>query len=184
MIKSGTSWEWIKINHEPIFRVLVNHSADINIQRGLEDGTSLSVLQLSATRPKTFHPSTYIADYRIRNRVPFEPLRGGARSSLAFAVLNHDFEMVDLLLSGGADINTTYQVDTGSPLAAQIAELAASHFEMNMKAIQYLFNIVSSLETNTEEVAVTTLTDQIQNMPFGNQAIGPQRVSSSHTQAL
>jgi hypothetical protein len=67
--------------------------------------------------------------------------------------------MADLLLSSGANVNTTYQIDKGSPWATILAELATNHVEMNVKSIKYLFNAGSSLDTNTEKVATITLTD-------------------------
>ena len=55
------------------------------------------------------------------------------------AVKNGDFELADLLLKYGANVNFTYQPADGGYLMTVLCELLQEHSEKNLRAIQYLF---------------------------------------------
>ena len=126
------------LNDERIFRLLLRFGADICISHS-KDGYELSLLQVSAMRPKTSRPGLNIANYLIEAGLAIDHSKDGARSAFVLAVINGDFELADLLLKYGANVNFTYQPIGGSYWVTVLCELLQEHSEKNLKAIQYLF---------------------------------------------
>ena len=132
--------EAVKLNHEFIFRLLINYGAEISIRTAEESPNQPTLLKILAGRPKTSRPDLYTAYYLLCNGAETDPFCDGTRSASALAVKNQDFELADLLLGHGADINLTYQLTAGGDWVTVRAELVQHHSENNLIPIEYLLS--------------------------------------------
>lgn len=144
--------EAVKLNHEAIFRLLVDHGADVSISTAQMDGDQPSLLQIFAGRPKTSRPGLYIVNYLLRNGAEIDAIRDGTRSAFALAVKNQDFELADMLLENGANINSTYQLTIGGDWITVLAELVQHHSEKNLSSIEYLLSKLAVSQANSKSV--------------------------------
>ncbi|KAJ6579092.1 serine/threonine protein kinase [Mycena vulgaris] len=119
--------EAVKLNDDSLFRLLVEHGADIHTTITRTDGSQLSLLQVSADRPAQSRTGVFIAAYLVHMGISVDPARDGTRSAFASAVMNQDFELADLLLQNGADINFSYRLDPGRAWITQ-----------NLASVKYL----------------------------------------------
>lgn len=145
--------EAVKLNHEALFRVLIDRGADISVQQSPENGSQLSLLQIFADRPKSSPPGLFIAQYLINAKIPVESTRLGARSAFALAVLAQDFELANLLLAHGADINRTYQLERKGPWFTVLGELAQTHTAKSLASIEYLLSLNPSSGVEPSDAA-------------------------------
>lgn len=120
--------EAVKLNHEIMFRLLVNHGAEVSAKVE-SNGRQLSLLQLSASRPRTSRSGCAIAEDLLCAGVAIDPICDGTCPAFALAVKNQDFELADLLLAYGADVNATYQSVLGGNWITVLEELGQDHFK-------------------------------------------------------
>ncbi|KAJ7699134.1 serine/threonine protein kinase japonica group [Mycena olivaceomarginata] len=132
--------EAVKLNHEPLFRLLVAHGADIHTSITREGGSKLSLLQVLADKPPQFSRSIVIAEYLIIMGVSVDPSPDSTRSAFAFAVKNQDFELAELLVGHGADVNFAYRLDPQCAWITIQGELLRNPTEKNLESIKYLFD--------------------------------------------
>ncbi|KKZ61627.1 hypothetical protein EMCG_03812 [[Emmonsia] crescens] len=131
--------EAVLMNHEAVFRLLVNHGARTGVKRTVSNGGQFSLLQLSASRPRTSRNGTFIPEYLIRSGLAIEPLPDGSPSSLALAIKNRYFDLSDLLLEKGADINALYQFGKREEWITLLDELLVTHTEAALQSVDYIF---------------------------------------------
>ncbi|OAX77841.1 serine/threonine protein kinase, partial [Emergomyces africanus] len=143
--------EAVLMNNEAVFRLLVNHGARTEVKRTFENGKHLSLLQLSASRPRTSRNGTFIAEYLIRSGMAIEPLPDGSPSSLALAIKSRYFDLSDLLLKKGADISALYQFGKGEEWITVLGELLLAHTETALQSMDYIFR---KLIKNSDNPAV------------------------------
>ncbi|RFU33796.1 hypothetical protein B7463_g2525, partial [Scytalidium lignicola] len=158
--------EAIITNNSTIFQILVDMGADIFVKDELDNGTSLSLLQVLASRPDTTRPGAYIEEYLIRNGVPVDP-NDGTRPALAYALLNHNLQLADLLLANGADINKTYRAEMDGPWITVLGELVQKHTEGNLKSIEYILQLMGNQkhqQQKEERVDPYSLSGQLENL--------------------
>lgn len=138
--------EAVNLNHEALFKVLIGHGADIFAKHTFENGSQLSLLQTFADRPKSCPPGLFIAKYLINAKVPVDSPPDGLPSAFALAVLAQDFELANLLLAHGADINHKYQVECEGPWFTVLGHLAQFHTAKSLASIEYLLSLSRSAE--------------------------------------
>ncbi|KLJ12173.1 hypothetical protein EMPG_09601 [Blastomyces silverae] len=131
--------EAVLMNHEAIFRLLVNRGAGTGIKRTVDNGRQFSLLQLSASRPRTSRNGIFIAEYLIRSGMAIEPLPDGSPSSLALAIKSRYFDLSDLLVEKGADVNALYQFDKREEWITVLGELLLTHTEATLQSVDYIF---------------------------------------------
>lgn len=141
--------EAVLLNAENIFRLLISYGADPFTSAVLDDCHPMSLLQVSASKPKTSRPGLHIANHLIKSGVAIDPTQVGQRSAFVLAVKNHDFELADLLLNYGADINFIYQLSNGGDWVTVLHELLQHHSEKNLKAIEYVLGAGAAQHTST-----------------------------------
>ncbi|KAJ7215412.1 serine/threonine protein kinase japonica group [Mycena pura] len=132
--------EAVKLNHEPLFRLLVAHGADIHTTITREGGSKLSLLQVLADKPPQSNRDIVIADYLIKMGVSVDPSPDSTRSAFAFAVKNQDFALAELLVKHGADVNFAYRLDPQCAWITVQGELLRNPTEKNLESIKYLFD--------------------------------------------
>jgi serine/threonine protein kinase/ankyrin repeat protein len=134
----------VSTNNSEIFRLLLHFGADVTKGFTVGDGRKYSFLQLLACRPQTSPPGLWIAEYLITAKLPIEPIGDGSPSAFALAVENQYFDLADLLLTKGADINVIYQHSTKSGYPQSIlANLIAQTTEKSLDSIKYLVSLHS-----------------------------------------
>ncbi|KAF9461248.1 hypothetical protein BDZ94DRAFT_1168109 [Collybia nuda] len=133
--------ECVRLNHEALFRLLVGHGANIFTKVSTSNGAQHSLLQVSADRPSQSRPGIFIPRYLLRMGIPADPLRDGSRSAFASAVKNQDFELADLLLRHGADIDFAYTPLDSMHWITIFGELVQSPTEKNIESIRYLLGL-------------------------------------------
>lgn len=145
--------EAVKLNHEILFRLLVRlYRANISISTAEENADQPTLLQICAGRPGTSHPGLYIANYLLCHGAEANGIRDGTCPAFALAVKNQDFELADLLLEYGADINTTYQLTVGGDWVTVLAELVQHHSENNLASIEYLLSKIAPTQHQSNPV--------------------------------
>ncbi|KAJ7483601.1 hypothetical protein FB451DRAFT_1129507 [Mycena latifolia] len=130
--------EAVKLNHAPLFRLLVAHGANNHTTITRKDGSQLSLLQVSADSPPQSRTGISIAEDLIKIGVPVDSLQDGTRSAFAFAVKNQNFELADLLRQHGADVNFSYRLDPKCAWITVLGELVRNPTEQNMESVKYL----------------------------------------------
>lgn len=103
----------IRLNHEPIFHLLLQHGAKIEPSYLEDDGITL--LQLFATRSQSSRPGISIASQLIDAGVPIESGLLGARPPFALSLINQYFDLSDVLYSHGSKVNELYQMAPDGP---------------------------------------------------------------------
>ncbi|KAI9858397.1 MAG: hypothetical protein M1813_007501 [Trichoglossum hirsutum] len=129
----------VLVNHKAIFQLLVNRNARVTTKRTVENGRQLSLLQLSASRPRASRSGTFIAEYLIRSGAPLEPLPDGTPSALVFAIKNRYFDLADILLANGANVNAVYQTEQKEEWITVLGELVEKHTSCTLESIDYIF---------------------------------------------
>ncbi|PGH27119.1 serine/threonine protein kinase [Polytolypa hystricis UAMH7299] len=125
-------------NHSAIFKLLVNHDARLTTKRAIGNGMQFSLLQLLANRPRSSRSGIFIAEYLIRSGLAIEPLPDGSPSSLVLAIKNRYFDLADLLLEKGANINAVYQTGAGEEWGTVLGDLLRAHTEASLESISYV----------------------------------------------
>jgi ankyrin repeat protein len=113
----------VLMNHERIFQLLISYGADVH-SPGVGAGRTL--LQMLASRPRTSRSGAWIAEYLIRAGVPLETAHNESASAFVLAVENHYFNLADLLLSKGANINALYRPKCAKPRVTILSTLIAA----------------------------------------------------------
>jgi ankyrin repeat protein len=131
--------EAVLMNHSILFRILVNGGAGVNSVRRSGGWMHFNLLQLSAARPRTSRSGNFIAEYLLRAGVALEPLPDGTPSALVLAIKNRYFDLADLLIAHGADINALYQIRENGPWGTVLKELLSHHSYASLESINYLF---------------------------------------------
>ncbi|KAL2363631.1 hypothetical protein RJZ56_003485 [Blastomyces dermatitidis] len=142
--------EAVLMNHEAIFRLLVNRGAGTGVKRTVGNGRQFSLLQLLASRPRTSRNGIFVAEYLIRSGMAIEPLPDGSPSSVALAIKNRYFDLSDLLVEKGADINALYQFDKREEWITVLGELLLTHTEATLQSVDY---ILRKLNVNSNNPA-------------------------------
>ncbi|KAJ6563824.1 hypothetical protein B0H19DRAFT_942471 [Mycena capillaripes] len=132
--------EAVKLNHEPLFRLLVAHDADIHTTITRECCSNLSLLQVLADKPLQVSRGIEIAEYLIKMGVSVDPSPDSTRSAFAFAVKNQDFALAEFLVKHGADVNFAYRLDPQCAWITVHGELLRNPTEKNLESIKYLFD--------------------------------------------
>ncbi|KIK52231.1 hypothetical protein GYMLUDRAFT_251372 [Collybiopsis luxurians FD-317 M1] len=113
----------VEQNHEAIFRLLLDHGADVNVV--LSQQPNRSLLQILAERPKQSRNGIGIAQLLIAKGIPIDPMTLSLSSSstdntttqpllltpksaFSSAVTRQDFPLADLLLTHGANIELVH----------------------------------------------------------------------------
>ncbi|KAJ7262118.1 hypothetical protein C8J57DRAFT_1232239 [Mycena rebaudengoi] len=86
----------------------------------VENGSCMTLLQVSASRPAQSRTGFFIAEYLVKT------------------VKNQNFQLADLLLAHGADINFTYCPKPNGSWITILAELVINPTEQNLESLQYL----------------------------------------------
>ncbi|KAH8816571.1 hypothetical protein F5884DRAFT_227707 [Xylogone sp. PMI_703] len=172
--------EAVHTNNAAIFQILVAHGADIHVSYEADDGSTLSLLQVSAGHPKAMRPGTYIEEYLIKKGVPVEP-DNGTRPALAYALLNHNLRLADLLLAKGANINKVYQAEKDGPWITVLAELAQKHTEANLKSIEYILQLAEPEPQPQKEKTAdqSSLASLLKNMELITELTPPPKPSTA-----
>lgn len=67
--------EAVKLNHEPIFCLLIMYGADVTTKMALADGNQMSLPEIFASRPSTSRPGQFISEYlSCLDKSGFSPL--------------------------------------------------------------------------------------------------------------
>lgn len=128
--------EAVLTHNERAFRLLIGYNANIQTRTSTENGSQLSLLQLAASHPPTSQTGLFITEFLVNAGLPVDPLPDGSASAFVLAVRNQYFNLADLLLEKGADINFVYR--SGSSSITVLAELARSHTMKTLASIEYL----------------------------------------------
>jgi ankyrin repeat protein len=133
--------EATKLNHEPLFRLLVGHGASITMKISSATGVQRSLLQVFAERPSQSRPGLFIPEYLLKMGVAVDPLPDGSQPAFASAVKNQDFALADLLLQHGADINLSYAPQEGAPWVTVLGDLFRNPTDKSVESVKYLLRI-------------------------------------------
>ncbi|TFK42008.1 hypothetical protein BDQ12DRAFT_762037 [Crucibulum laeve] len=133
--------EAVKLNHEIIFRLLIGHGANVKTTISAKNGGQLSLLQVSAHRPTQARLGLFIPEYLLRMGIAVDALPDGTRSAFASAVMRQDFELADLLLQHGADVDFFYILKDGPAWTTVFGELIRTPTEKNVESIKYLLGL-------------------------------------------
>ncbi|THV04188.1 hypothetical protein K435DRAFT_851188 [Dendrothele bispora CBS 962.96] len=143
--------EAVKLNHETMFRLLVNRKANLFTFAKENRNDGLSLLQILAKHRVRSRPGTYIAEYLINASVPVNPPKddSGRQNyavisppAFSFAVKHQDFELADLFFRFGADIEYAYRVNHEfRPNATIFADLVCHPTERNLESMKYLLDL-------------------------------------------
>ncbi|KAL0574424.1 hypothetical protein V5O48_007527 [Marasmius crinis-equi] len=134
--------EAVKMNHEPLFHLLIQHGADITTQMRVRGDAHVNLLQVVAEGQATSRPGLSIAEYLITHGLPVDPPTGyGSSSPFAFAVMKHDFDLANLLLTHGADMDFRYLIAEEMVLHTVLGEVARRPTPRNVEALKYLLNV-------------------------------------------
>ena len=152
--------EAVKLNHDIIFRLLIGRGAKTSTTVTSIEGSQLSLLQILATRPSQSRPGLFIADYLLNMGVPVDPLPDGTRSAFASAVLRQEFDLADLLVEHGADVEFAYL----HPMwgwTTIFGDLMVHLTEKGIDSLKYLLSVEpnkqeSVSETTGEESGLTS----------------------------
>ncbi|KAJ7633983.1 hypothetical protein B0H17DRAFT_1339674 [Mycena rosella] len=132
--------EAVRLNHDPLFRLLVKYGANIHMIITRPDHSQLSLLQVSADTPPQARTGISIPEYLLKMGVPVDPPPDcdGPRSAFAFAVIHQNFALAELLLLNGADIDFAYRLDPRCARITVLGELVRNPTEGNLEAVKYL----------------------------------------------
>lgn len=174
--------EAVLMNHDNLFRVLVNAGARINTMRRSGGWMHLNLLQLLAGRPRTSRSGNFIVEYLLRAGVALEPLPDGTPSALVLAIKNRYFDLADLLLVHGADVNAVYQLQETGPWGTILRELLQHHSYASLESINYLFR--RSVDSNFISMGTQMSNPQISNVDYTPAFIVEQTYNLSALQIL
>jgi serine/threonine protein kinase/ankyrin repeat protein len=104
----------ISVNHEGIFFMLVGRGAIVNRTKLVPGWGEMSLLQLFASRPRNSPSGVAIAEYLIENGIPLEAQTHKSPSPFVLAIKNQYFDLADLLIAKGADVNSVYPLYPGA----------------------------------------------------------------------
>ncbi|KAF9260252.1 hypothetical protein L218DRAFT_619251 [Marasmius fiardii PR-910] len=136
---TGPLVEAVRMNHESIFRLLLDHGADVHGKIMTPPGTpEVNLLQIFAEGHPTSRRGLSIAEYLIKEGLPVNPPENGARSPFMFAVLKQDFELADLFLQHGADMNFHFSAPQKLTL---LGDVAFHPMARNVESLKYLLNV-------------------------------------------
>jgi ankyrin repeat protein len=123
-----------------------------------------NLLQLSAARPRTSRSGISIAEHLLQAGVPLEPLPDGTPSALVLAIKNRYFDLADLLIAHGADINVPYQILENGRSGTVLKELLSHHSYASLASTNYLFtkpNVGSMVSTGTNLITAECLMSKV-----------------------
>ncbi|KAK7442201.1 hypothetical protein VKT23_016173 [Stygiomarasmius scandens] len=137
--------EAVKLNHEPIYRLLIERGADPKT-RVVSEGVEYDLLQILAEN-KMVHgrPGLYITEQLISSGVSVDCQQrqdGKARSAFVSAVINQDFELADCLLRHGAKVDFQFAFPGAARSKASVLGFLIHHpTERNLESVNYLLNV-------------------------------------------
>ena len=138
--------EAIKLNHKILFDMLKNHNADLSIEILTPIG-AISLLHVSASRPRQSRPGRYIADALIASGVPIESADPRNKSPLAMAILNRNFDVATALFENGANVDILYPMEIiglHSPQPRHVSvlvEVLSQHTMRTLESLKFLFTV-------------------------------------------
>jgi ankyrin repeat protein len=134
----------IEMNHEELFNLLMRHKADPTVTRLTAVG-SISMLQVSASRPRQSRPGRGISDGLIAAGIPIESADPRTRPPLATAISNQNFDVAQALIENGANVNAIYPLQFGSPNGPEtktvsvLVEVLSQHTMSTIESLKFLF---------------------------------------------
>ncbi|THU98228.1 hypothetical protein K435DRAFT_753192 [Dendrothele bispora CBS 962.96] len=130
--------EAIKLNNEPIYRLLITHGADPKTTV-ISEGKSWDLLQILAeNKTSTGRSGLYIAEHLINAGVPVDHRQDGQRSAFVSAVINHDFELADCLLRHGANVDFQFASSKTTYKTSVLGYLVYHPTERNLESLNHL----------------------------------------------
>ncbi|KAJ3825794.1 hypothetical protein F5880DRAFT_1477601 [Lentinula raphanica] len=144
----------VEQNRESIFRLLVEHGADpLALYDFPSQNRQRTLLQVLAERPAYARSGIGIARALLEKGVlvDFVNPEGFAsedviasRPAVSSAVRGQDFELADLCLQHGANIDLTYVARANAPKITVLGELARHPTEKNLESMEYLLGLDKS----------------------------------------
>ncbi|KAJ4484152.1 hypothetical protein C8J55DRAFT_559276 [Lentinula edodes] len=142
----------VQANNVPIFQLLVDYGAD---PTALYDFPALrrkrTLLQVLAERPHNTITGIGIAQALLEKGVPVDFVNPGgleqesdlivSRPAFSSAVLRQDFELADLCLKHGANVDLTYVHKANVAKITIFGELVCNPTEKNQDSLQYLLGL-------------------------------------------
>jgi len=128
--------------NEQIFRLLIRFGADVHQKYLHNPDVKMTFLHAIsfATRGARTPDGVKIAEQLLAAGVPVEvPLDQCPVTPFALCVMNHCFDVADILLAHGADLNPVYaRPSDQGPLTTLLGGLVIQPYEMALESIRYL----------------------------------------------
>ncbi|KAK7442986.1 hypothetical protein VKT23_015932 [Stygiomarasmius scandens] len=147
--------EAVKLNHEPLYRLLLGHGADPKTKIVSED-VEYDLLQILAENKIVYgRPGLFIAEHLIGSGVPVDcpqDPRGISRSAFVSAVINQDFELADCLLRHGANVDFQFafpEVTISGYKVSVLSYLIHHPTERSLESVRYLLSIPDRIPGTT-----------------------------------
>ncbi|KAJ3811095.1 hypothetical protein F5876DRAFT_76148 [Lentinula aff. lateritia] len=143
----------VQANNEPIFQLLVDYGADLTALYDLPYlKRKRTLLQVLAERPHNTIIGGGIAQALLEQGVPVDFVNPGgldqeksdlivSRPAFSSAVLRQDFELADLCLNHGANVDLTYVHRANVAKITVFGELVCNPTEKNQDSLQYLLGL-------------------------------------------
>ncbi|KAJ4485259.1 hypothetical protein J3R30DRAFT_1333826 [Lentinula aciculospora] len=144
----------VEENRESIFRLLVNHGANpLTLYDLPSQNRKRTLLQVLAERPRRTRSGIGIAQALLEKGVPVDFVNPDyfsqedlivARPAFSSPVQNQDFELADMCLKHGANVDMAYVAQTNTTKITVLGELARSPTERNVDSLEYLLGLERS----------------------------------------
>ncbi|KAJ3758965.1 hypothetical protein EV360DRAFT_42831 [Lentinula raphanica] len=143
----------VEANNETIFRLLVDHGADPTaLYYSPTLGRRRTLLQILAERPRNSRSGTGIAQFLLEKGVPVDFINPDdlsqqvsdslvSRPAFSTAVQRQDFELADLCIKYGADIDLTCTHKADAARMSVFGELVTNPTEKNLDSLDYLLGL-------------------------------------------
>ncbi|ESK89537.1 hypothetical protein Moror_1197 [Moniliophthora roreri MCA 2997] len=131
-------------NNETIFRLFTEFEMEIPKMIDVGNGNVYTLLHYTATRHSYSRSGMYIAEYLLKKlQLPVDPpLDSGLQPPFAMAVKNQYFDLADLLLQHGADIDQPYIRSNAEIWIPVFGDLVFSSItEKTVESIRWLLNL-------------------------------------------
>ncbi|KAJ3847883.1 hypothetical protein EV368DRAFT_87213 [Lentinula lateritia] len=133
----------VEENRGSIFRLFVDHGADpLAVHDFPSQKRKRTLLQIVAERPRHARAGIDIAQALLERGVPVDFVFSDdsivSRPAFASAVRRQDFELADLCLKYGANLDLTYVHQAKSPKSTVFGEMAHYPTERNLVSLEYL----------------------------------------------
>ncbi|KAK7042915.1 hypothetical protein VNI00_008651 [Paramarasmius palmivorus] len=132
------------LNNETIFRLFLEFGVEIPRTLEMENQTCFTLLDYSAARFSHSRLGIWIPEYLLKEmEVPLEPsFDSGLHSAFASAVKSQLFDLADILLKYGANIDFLYRRNYSAIRIPVFAELLSSALtEKTLESIRWLLNV-------------------------------------------